>query len=104
VAVAHRRLGPQRLGDDLDHLAGAAILGGPGALLEPAHHHHHAAALGQRLGGVLGLVAPDHHGEERRLTIAPAGDGTRNVARAMPPSVQRTSGVVGEVAGDWLCR
>jgi hypothetical protein len=28
----------QLLGNNLDRLAGAAILGGPGALLEPTHH------------------------------------------------------------------
>jgi hypothetical protein len=31
---------PQLLGEHLDHRPGAAVLGGPGALLEPAHDHH----------------------------------------------------------------
>jgi formate dehydrogenase iron-sulfur subunit len=37
--------------------------------VEPAHHHD-PAALGQGLGGVLGLVAPHDHGEERGLLAA----------------------------------
>ena len=43
--------GTQLLGDDLDNLAGAAILGGPGPLLQQADHHHHAVALREGLGG-----------------------------------------------------
>ncbi len=48
VAVAHRRLGPQLVGDDLDGRAGAAVLGGPAPLLEGLRIHdlrHTAVAL-----------------------------------------------------------
>jgi hypothetical protein len=44
---------------------------GPAPLLQPADHHH-PAALRQRHRGMLGLVTPDHHREERRLTITAA--------------------------------
>ena len=43
---------------DLDHLAALALVGLPAALAQPASHQH-AGALGERLGGVLGLGAPD---------------------------------------------
>jgi hypothetical protein len=59
---------PQLLGRDLDHGAGAAVLGGPCPLLESAHDHH-PGALRQGLRGMLGLVPPDNHGEERRLLL-----------------------------------
>jgi hypothetical protein len=58
----------------------------PAPLLEPAHDHD-PAALRERLRGVLGLVAPDDHGEERRLQLPPTrhrhpehgpGDPTRS--------------------------
>jgi len=65
---------PQLLGHDLDDRAGATVLSGPGPLLEPAHDHN-PAALGQGLRGVLGLVAPHDHGEERRLLLPATGDG-----------------------------
>ena len=83
VALAARRPGgggcppqarPQLLGYDLDDLAGAAVFSGPAPLLESANDHH-SAALGQGLGGVLGLVAPHDHGEERRLLLPPPRDG-----------------------------
>jgi hypothetical protein len=69
------------------------------AVLEPAHHHD-PVALGQGLGGMLGLVAPHHHGEERRLTIPAAGDGhperrPRDAALGVPQL-----GLVGEGAGE----
>jgi hypothetical protein len=81
----------QLLGDDLDDLAGAAVLSGPGPLLEPAHDHHPAAPA-QRLGGVLGLVPPHDHGEERRPCSRRPDTATRNMARAIPASVCRSSG------------
>src|SRR4029453_3206132 len=59
---------PQLLSHDLHHRAGVAILGSPAPLLEPTHDHH-PAALRQRLGRMLGLVAPHDHGEERRLLL-----------------------------------
>jgi hypothetical protein len=55
---------PQLLGHDLHGRAGAAVLGGPGPLLELAQDHD-PAALRQRLGRVLGLVPPHDHGIER---------------------------------------
>ena len=64
VAVAQRRLGPSSSATTSTSRSGAAVLGGPAPLLEPAHDHH-AAALGQRLGRVLGLVPPHDHGIER---------------------------------------
>jgi hypothetical protein len=45
---------------------GAAVLGGPGPLLEPAHDHH-PAARAQRLRGVLGRCS--------RQTITVKNDG-----------------------------
>ena len=70
MAVAQRRLGPSSVGHDLDGGSGRAILGGPAPLLEPAHDHD-PAVLREGLGGVLGLVPPHDHGEERRLLLAP---------------------------------
>jgi hypothetical protein len=89
---------PRLLGHDLDGQAGAAVVGGPAALLQPADHHH-ADAPAQRLGGVLGLVAPDHHGEEARLAVAVAArdrDPERGSGDAAVGGVDL--GVVGEVA------
>jgi hypothetical protein len=85
---------PQLLGHDLHDRAGAAVLGGPAPLLELAHDHD-AAALRQGLGCMLGLVAPDDDGEERRLLLSPVETATRNMARAMPPSVCHSSGLLG---------
>src|SRR5215208_315986 len=64
----------QLLGHDLNGRSGAANLSRPSPLLEPTHDHD-PATLGQRLRGVLGLVAPYDHGEERRLLLPPARDG-----------------------------
>src|SRR4029453_16286109 len=44
---------PQLVGYDLDGGAGAAVLSGPGPLLEPTHDHD-PAALRERLGRALG--------------------------------------------------
>src|SRR5215207_11006514 len=90
---------PQLLGRDLDHGSGAAILSGPGALLEPTDYHDPAAPA-QGFGRMLGLVAPDDDGEERRLLLPPARDGhpehgPGDAAVGMPQL-----GVVGEVAGE----
>jgi hypothetical protein len=41
---------------------------------------------------MLGLVAPDDDGEERRLLLPAAGDGHPEHGRAMPASVCRSSG------------
>jgi hypothetical protein len=41
---------------------------------------------------MLGLVAPHDHGEEGRLLLPPTRHATRNTARAIPPSVCRSSG------------
>ena len=58
------------------------------------------AALGQRLGGMLGLVAPHDHGEERRLLLPTARHrhpehGPCNAALGVAHL-----GLVGEVAGE----
>jgi hypothetical protein len=83
----------QLLGDDLDDLAAAAILTGPGPLLQPADHHH-AVALREGLGGVLGLVAPHTTTVKKlgSLSRLRPDTATRNVARVMPPLVWRSSG------------
>jgi hypothetical protein len=47
---------------------------------------------------VLGLVAPDHHGEERRLPIPPAGDGHPERRAGDPAFAVAEFGLVGEVA------
>jgi hypothetical protein len=99
VAVAHRRLGPQLLGHDLDGGAGAAVLGGPAPLLEPTHDHH-PVALRQGLGGVLGLVTPDDHGEERRLLLPPTRDGHPEHGPGDAALGVADLRLVGEVAGE----
>jgi hypothetical protein len=82
----------QLFGHDLDDGAGTAVLVCPGPLLEAAHDHD-PAALGQGLAGVLGLVAPHDHGEERRLLLSRRLlTATRNMALAMLLSVCRSSG------------
>jgi hypothetical protein len=61
--------------------------------------------LRQRLGGVLGLVAPHHHGEERRLPLPPSGDGhpqrrPGDPALGVPPAtVQKAYQLLGKVLG-----
>jgi hypothetical protein len=49
---------------------------------------------------VLGLVAPDDHGEERRLLFPPAGDGHPEPGPGDPAFGVADLGVVGEVADD----
>jgi hypothetical protein len=61
---------PQLLGQHFDRGSGTAVLSGPAPLLEPAHDHD-PAALRQRLGCMLCLVAPHDHGEEGRLLLPP---------------------------------
>ena len=58
------------------------------------------AALGQRSGGVLGLVAPDDHGEERRLLLPPAADSHPEGRPGDAALGVADLGVVGEVAGE----
>jgi len=92
----------QLLDHDLDDGPGAAILGGP-PLLESAHDHDSAAPLG--LAGVLSLVAPDDHGEERRLLLPPTADGHPEHGSGDATLGVADLGVVGEVAGEahgWL--
>ena len=102
LALASRRPGrgccrppsqawPQLVDHDLDGGPGAAVLSGPCPLLEPAQDHD-PAALGQRLGDMLGLVAPHNRSEERRLLLPPSPTPRRNTAWATPPSVCRNSG------------
>src|SRR5215211_773120 len=90
---------PQLLGHDLHDGSGAAVLSRPGPLLEPTHDHD-PAALRQRLGGVLGLVAPHHDGEERRLLVLPGADGHPEDGPGDAGLVVPQLGVVGEVAGE----
>src|SRR4029453_13925069 len=59
--------------------------GGPSGRSAPA-------ALGKRLGRVLGLVAPHDHVKNDASCSRRPDTATRNMARAMPPSVQRISG------------
>ena len=75
----------QLLGHDLDDGPGAAILGGP-PLLESAHDHDSAAPLRDWLAYSAWsrqtiTVKNDASYSRRPLTA------TRNMARAMPPSV-----------------
>jgi hypothetical protein len=81
---------PQLLGQHLDHRVGAAVVGRPGPLLEPAHDHD-PAAPSQGLGHMLGLVAPHDPGEDclagrSALPVEP-GDGGH---RGMPASSGQT--------------
>ena len=48
--------------------------------------------LAQRLRGVLGLVPPHDHGEERRLLLPPTRHRHPEHGRAIPPSVCGSSG------------
>src|SRR5512133_1625925 len=89
---------PQLIGHDLDHRAGAPVLRRPAPLLESAHDHD-PAALGQRLGGMLGLVAPRDHGEERRLLLPTATDGHPEHGPGDPCLGVADLGILGEVAG-----
>jgi hypothetical protein len=57
-------------------------------------------ALGQRLGRMLGLVAPDHHGEERHLLLAPTRDGHPEHGPGDPALGVADLRVVGQVAGE----
>jgi hypothetical protein len=84
-----------------DHIgvAGLAVLGGPAPLLEPTHDHH-AATLGQRLGGMLGLVAPDDDGEERRLLVPATRHGHPEHGPGDAALGVADLGLVGEVAGE----
>jgi hypothetical protein len=71
--LLHLGLGPAQagadlVGHDLDLGALVALLGVPGALLEPAHDDD-AGALVERTGGVLAERAPRHDVEERRLLL-----------------------------------
>jgi hypothetical protein len=95
---------PELLGHDLHNRAGAAVLGRPGPLLEPTHDHH-PAALSQGLRGVLGLVAPHDHGEERRLLLPTARHGHPEHGPCDAAFGVADLGVVGEVASEahgWL--
>ena len=75
---------PQLLGHDLDDGSGAAILDGPGPLLESAHDHD-PAALRQRLSRVLGLSRQTITvKKEASWSLRPLA-ATRNMARAIPP-------------------
>jgi hypothetical protein len=65
-----------------------------------AGRHHDPAALGQRLSGVLGLVAPHDHGEERCLLISPAADGHPEHGPGDAALGVADLGVVGQVAGE----
>jgi hypothetical protein len=77
----------------------------PARTAAPTAHDYHPAALGQRLGRMLGLVAPHHHAVERRLAITPAlaiTDPSRHRHPERRPGGAAGAavelGVVGEVA------
>jgi hypothetical protein len=89
----------QLLGHDLDDRAGAAVLSGPGPLLEPTHDHD-PAATARWLGGMLGLVPPHDHGDEGRLLLRRPDTATWKMARAIPTVGVADRGVVGEVADE----
>jgi hypothetical protein len=84
---AHRRLGPSCSASTSTTDRGASVLAGPAALLQPAHDHHPAAL---RQGDSAACSAWSRHTTRvkndgscsRRLDTA-----TRNIARAIPPSV-----------------
>ena len=96
LALAPRRPGrdrrrppqawPQLLGHDLHQGPGAAVLVGPGPLLESTTTNTRLP-LARDCAGMLGLVAPHDHGEERRLLLPRPDTATRNIARAIPASV-----------------
>src|SRR6266540_2244387 len=78
--------GADLVGVDLGHRALVALGGLPGALPQPAGDHH-PVALAQRVGEVLGLVAPDVDLVERGFAVPPGpvlvlqalGDGDAEV-------------------------
>jgi hypothetical protein len=84
---------------DLDHGSGAAVLASPAPLLEPAQNHD-PAALRQGLRGMLGLVLPHDHGEERRLLLPPTRDGYPEHGPGDAAVGVTQLGLVGEVAGE----
>jgi hypothetical protein len=86
------------VGHDLHDRPRAAVLGGPSALLKPTHDHDPAAPA-QRMGGMLGLVPPDDHGEERRFLLPPTRHGHPEHGPGDPTLGVPQLGVVGEVAG-----
>ena len=100
---------PQLVGDDLHGRAGAAVLGGPGPLLDLAQDHD-PAALGQRLGRVLGLVPPHDHGIERSggRHISPTCSFAGPAYRSHDPSTRHPSplrlGVVASAATSAILR
>src|SRR4029450_4641582 len=96
---------PPLPGPPPDPLAGAAILSGPGPLLESAYDHH-PAPLRQRLGHMLGLVAPDDDGEERRLLLPPTRQparehGSARLDRSVSAEVSTVSCAGLPLGGGW---
>src|SRR5215208_7120577 len=98
VAVAHRRLGPARRPRP-PRSTGRCRPRPSAPLLEPTHDHD-PAALGQRLGRMLGLVPPHDHGEERRLLLPPAAHGHPEHRPSDAGLGVPNLGVLGEVAGE----
>jgi hypothetical protein len=87
--IPHRRLAGR---------AGAAVLGRPAPLLEPTHDHD-PAALRQRLGRMLGLVA--HPGRGRRSRLPPRELlGARPRRQPHPGGDLASSDVPGHPEGD----
>jgi len=99
VAVAHRRLGPSSSATTSTTWRALPSSATQHPLLEPPHDHD-AAALGQRLAGMLGLVAPHDHREERRLLLPTARHGHPEHGPGDPTLGVPELGVVGQVAGE----
>jgi hypothetical protein len=82
---------PQLLGHDLDHLPGAAVLGGPGPLLEPATTTTRLPLLSDSATCSAWSRHTTTVKNDASRSLRP-DTATRNMARAIPPSVCRSSG------------
>src|SRR6266545_534984 len=99
--------GADLVGVDLGHRPLVALGGFPGALAQPAGDHH-PVALAERVGEVLGLVAPDVDLVEGGLPVPPGpillldarGDRHAEVGDRGAGVGEAQLGVGGEVADD----
>ena len=81
----------QLLGHDLHDRPGAAVLSGPAPLLEPTGDHD-PAALGEGLGRMPGWSCHTTTVKNDASCSLRPDPATRTMARAIPPSVCRSSG------------